>query len=515
MTATLFAKRDTSSPFRNAIDASLELGAYEMMWTEKNASFRTIAARFASLEDSRPSHFVPEELAREAGKRVTEKLRRRVGGWFNLRLRGELEYPEKLRDASDPVELLYFQGWWDLIDSRSVAVVGTRKPSSDGVRRTQQLVRRLVEDDFTIVSGLADGIDTAAHEATIQDGGQTIAVIGTPLGHSYPKTNERLQNKIAEEFLLISQVPVERYEAQNPRINRFFFPERNKTMSALTEATIIVEAGETSGTLIQAREALKQGRRLFILNSCFENPSLTWPAKFEAMGAVRVREYDDIRRELVKKPSQITDLERPDHSYLREDHVCAYFGEYTARKGWDHSRANGIINNLKKHPRKRGTGEWYYKEKTISDLGRTLRANLKEEALSNITIVPAPPSKKPDDPEYDDRMLQTARAMGAGVDVRPILQCRLSREAAHLSDDRPGPDALEQNMIVKETAVGPRPVGPTILLLDDVLVTGATFVACTRILTARFSSSSVLGLFIARRVPERNLELDAFEIWDG
>ena len=77
-----------------------------------------------------------------------------------------------------------------------------------------------------------------------------------------------------------------------------FFPERNVTMSALTEATIIVEAGETSGSLIQARAALHQNRKLFILNSCFQNPKLTWPAKFAKMGAIRVSEYEDIKRHL-------------------------------------------------------------------------------------------------------------------------------------------------------------------------------------------------------------------------
>lgn len=303
MAATLFSRTDVTKPFSKALDASLELGAYEEMWTERNASFKTIAEKFAALEDGRPSDFVPEEVARAAGKRVVDKLRERIRGWFSLRLRGELEYPEKLRDASHPVELLYFQGWWDVIYSRSVAVVGTRKPSEDGIRRTRQLVKRLLDDDFTIVSGLAEGIDTTAHETAIGEGGQPIAVIGTPLGHVYPKSNGTLQRRIADEFLLISQVPVERYEAQNPHFNRLFFPERNKTMSALTEATIIVEAGETSGTLIQAREALKQGRKLFILNSCFENPALSWPSKFEAQGAIRVRDYDDIRRELVDDPS--------------------------------------------------------------------------------------------------------------------------------------------------------------------------------------------------------------------
>lgn len=212
---------------------------------------------------------------------------------------------------------------------------------------------------------------------------------------------------------------------------------------------------------------------------------------------------------------EITDIERPDHSYLDVEHICAYFGEYTARKSWAHSRANGIINNLKKSPSKRGTGEWYYKEKAISEVGKAIRRNLRQDALSDITIVPAPPSKHPSDPEFDDRMFQVAKAMGSDVDVRPLLQCRQSRTAAHLSEDRPGPDVLQKNIEIIDAAVGPEPTGSTILLLDDVLVTGATFVACKRILTSSFPSVSVLGLFVARRVPERDLDLDAFEIWDG
>jgi len=91
-----------------------------------------------------------------------------------------------------------------------------------------------------------------------------------------------------------SQVPVLRYAEQHIGQNRLFFPERNATMSALTEATIIVEASDTSGTLTQARAAIHQGRKLFILNSCFEYPAITWPARFEAQGAIRVRNMDDV-----------------------------------------------------------------------------------------------------------------------------------------------------------------------------------------------------------------------------
>ena len=149
-----------------------------------------------------------------------------------------------------------------------------------------------------MVSGLATGIDTMAHKTAMEENGRTIAVIGTPLSHSYPRENSVLQQHIGEHFLVISQVPLKRYESQTYRSNRSFFPERNVTMSALTEATVIVEAGETSGTLFQARAALRQNRKLFILDSCFQDPRLTWPAKLEAKGAIRVKDYDDINRSL-------------------------------------------------------------------------------------------------------------------------------------------------------------------------------------------------------------------------
>jgi DNA processing protein len=125
-------------------------------------------------------------------------------------------------------------------------------------------------------------------------GGSTIAVIGTPLNACYPAENQKLQEQIAAEHLVISQVPVHRYHHRDWREHRMWFPARNKTMSALTQATIIIEAGETSGTLIQARAALEQGRQLFILNSCFENPSLSWPHRLVNAGAVRARTVADI-----------------------------------------------------------------------------------------------------------------------------------------------------------------------------------------------------------------------------
>jgi DNA processing protein len=280
-----------------AISPLRELGAYEALWDEPNATFKTLSEKFAARPNAVPSDFVPPAKAREYADFVQRRFREADVTRFGVRVHGAGEYPEKLRDAAHPVELLYYRGWWDLVESRSVAVVGTRTPTSDGIARTRELVTKLVRDDLTVVSGLAAGIDTVAHETAIAEGGRTIAVIGTPLSHIYPKENAELQRKIADEYLLISQVPVRRYERQDYRRNRLFFLERNITMSALTEATIIVEAGETSGTLTQARAALHQRRALFILDNCFRN-GLTWPQKFAEKGAIRVADFDDISAHL-------------------------------------------------------------------------------------------------------------------------------------------------------------------------------------------------------------------------
>lgn len=276
----------------------LEIGAYESLWLQPGASFAKIAEFFRAHPRATPSEFIDPTLAIERGREVLQRFEKAGVREFGVRVHGAGEYPPKLRDAKHPVELLYFRGWWDLIDSRSVAVVGTREISEEGIRRTRKLVKGLVDHNFTIVSGLAKGVDSVAHRTAIERGGLTIAVPGTPLDECYPKENRELQELIAKEFLVISQVPTLLYHTQDYRRNRLFFPERNKTMSALTEATIIVEAGETSGTLIQAQAAFEQGRKLFILESCFNRPSLSWPARFEQKGAIRVRDLDDILKNL-------------------------------------------------------------------------------------------------------------------------------------------------------------------------------------------------------------------------
>ncbi len=160
-----------------------------------------------------------------------------------------------------------------------VSMVGSRKASPAGLSRADTYATELSRGGVIIVSGLAEGIDTAAHEATMAASGRTIAVIGTGLDIAYPTKNRPLQARIARADLLVSQFPV------GTPIQRKNFPMRNRTMALLTDATIIVEAGESSGTLHQGWEALRLGRLLFLDESVVENDQLSWPAEMIRYGA--------------------------------------------------------------------------------------------------------------------------------------------------------------------------------------------------------------------------------------
>jgi DNA processing protein len=287
-------------PALSPVSPARELGAYEELWLRDGMTFPRMATLFREHPEALPSDLVSAEQATARAEEVLGILRRESVSRFGVRVHRAGEYPQKLRDARNPVELLYFQGWWNLVETRCIAVVGTRHPSAEGAQKAKQIAKLLVRDGFTVVSGLAAGIDTAAHEGALEAGGMTIAVIGTPLGVAYPATNALLQQQLSREHLVISQVPVLRYDRQGIQQNRLFFPERNVTMSALTEATIIVEAGETSGTLIQARAALQQGRKLLILDECFRNSQVSWPAKHVERGAVRVHSFEEMRAALAQ-----------------------------------------------------------------------------------------------------------------------------------------------------------------------------------------------------------------------
>lgn len=172
-----------------------------------------------------------------------------------------------------------------------VAVVGTRHPSAEGVRRARRLVKSVVAEGAIVVSGLAQGVDTIAHTEAMAQGGRTIAVVGTPLNEVFPAANAALQRKIATEHLVVSEF------APGSAVARGNFPRRNRTMALIADASVIVEAGEGSGTLSQGWEALRLGRPLFLLKSLVDS-GLEWPRKMLDHGALVLSGVDDLLRAL-------------------------------------------------------------------------------------------------------------------------------------------------------------------------------------------------------------------------
>jgi DNA protecting protein DprA len=179
-----------------------------------------------------------------------------------------------LRTARDLDVSVYYAGAPELLASPAVAIVGAREVSPEGKSRAYKLAKELVQSGVVVVSGLARGVDTAAHLGAIQNGGRTVAVIGTPLTKAYPAENADLQEDIYEHHLLVSPF------APDERVFRSNFPKRNRVMALLSDATVIVEASDTSGSLHQAAECLKNNRWLFIMRAVANDASLSWPEKF-------------------------------------------------------------------------------------------------------------------------------------------------------------------------------------------------------------------------------------------
>jgi DNA processing protein len=201
-------------------------------------------------------------------------------------------YPDQLKLISNAPTVLFVKGNLSALKLRGVSVVGSRSATNEGLQRAAVAARLLRSAGYAVVSGLARGIDTAGHLSAIQSGAHTTAVIGTPIDRFYPAENQGLQETIAERGTLVSQ-----FSPIHP-ITRFNFPLRNATMSGLTLATVIVEAGETSGSLTQAKYCMSQKRKLFIMQNQIDKKNLAWPKKFLERGGIPLREIGDLVREL-------------------------------------------------------------------------------------------------------------------------------------------------------------------------------------------------------------------------
>lgn len=207
--------------------------------------------------------------------------------------RGSPDYPPLLEETAQAPRFLYIRGKKALLfEKRTVALVGSRQASDNAQKNTKRLAEALGKNGITVVSGLAKGIDVAAHSAALQAGYNTIAVIGTNLNQYYPPENKSVQLEIEKKGLVISQ-----FSPAN-QTQRWFFPLRNGVMSGLSLATVIMEAGETSGALKQADFAHKQGRQIIIPVNVLNNPAITWPHKYVQNGAAVVEKPLDVLKVL-------------------------------------------------------------------------------------------------------------------------------------------------------------------------------------------------------------------------
>lgn len=200
-------------------------------------------------------------------------------------------YPANLRLVPDLPPFLFIRGEVRDEDVRSVAVVGTRDASDAGLRQARRMSGLLVEHGVTVVSGMARGVDSAAHRAAIESGGRTIAVLGTGITKCYPPENHELAEEIARHGALVSQF----WPTRSP--GRDTFPRRNHVTSGISQGTVVIEASSTSGAKMQARLALEHGKKVFLLKSLVTDQ--TWAQSYvKKRGAIEFDDVDDVTRHL-------------------------------------------------------------------------------------------------------------------------------------------------------------------------------------------------------------------------
>ncbi len=204
----------------------------------------------------------------------------------------DADYPDPLRETADPPALLYGKGRRELLLQNCLAIVGSRNATAQGEANAEAFAQVLSEAGITIVSGLALGIDAAAHRGGLRGAGSTIAVVGTGLDRVYPARNKALAHEIAEKGLLLSEFPLGTISAPG------HFPRRNRIISGLSHAVLVVEAALGSGSLITARLALEQGREVMAIPGSIHSPLSKGCHALIKQGAKLVESAQDIAEEL-------------------------------------------------------------------------------------------------------------------------------------------------------------------------------------------------------------------------
>jgi len=211
---------------------------------------------------------------------------------------GDDSYPKLLKEIYNPPGKLFYKGKLGLLNKTCIAIVGTRKNTDYGEFITEKLIEELAVLDIAIVSGLAKGIDAIAHKLALKNNLPTIAVLGSGINNIYPKVNNNLAKEIEKDGLIISE-----YEDQTAPID-FQFPQRNRIISGLSVAIIVIEAPEKSGSLITAKLALDQNREIFTVPGDIDRETSLGPLKLiQNCGAYPISSGREIIEVLQKQPS--------------------------------------------------------------------------------------------------------------------------------------------------------------------------------------------------------------------
>jgi DNA processing protein len=233
----------------------------------------------------------------QASPELTKRLAlaqdwRRGGSDRHVLALGDADYPAALMQAADPPLMLYVRGELARLAARSLAIVGTRHPSPQGTQNAHAFATHFSQQGWVVVSGLAQGIDGAAHEGALEGAAGTVAVLGTGLDLIYPRAHQVLAERIAAHGALVSEFP-----PGTPALP-LHFPQRNRIIAGLTQGTLVVEAALKSGSLITARLALEAGREVFAVPGSIHAPQSKGCHALIKQGAKLVENAQDVLDEL-------------------------------------------------------------------------------------------------------------------------------------------------------------------------------------------------------------------------
>ena len=254
------------------------------------------------LSDYQQSILFGEELAEQL-EQALEWGEQSGQSWVTFKEQG---YPELLASIDDAPILLAVRGSVSLLSDPQLAIVGSRHASKQGVNIAKDFAQHLSSQGLTITSGLALGIDAAAHEGALQGMGKTVAVVATGLDRIYPASNQKLGRQIAEEGAMVSEFPLGTLPLAK------HFPRRNRIISGLSVGTLVVEAALKSGSLITARTAINQGREVFAVPGSINNPQAKGCHQLIKQGAKLVESGQDIFEELSPMIQQALTPHTPD-----------------------------------------------------------------------------------------------------------------------------------------------------------------------------------------------------------